>query len=495
MQRSSDAQLIERLAALESENEALRDELHSKARLLDILQATDVMLVLLDPGFDFVWVNRAYAATCRMAPDEMVGRNHFALYPNAENEAIFRQVHDSGKAVFYKDKPFVFPDQPERGTTYWDWSLVPVKNERGAVTGLVFSLRETTRHKRAELALAERENLLRTIIESTPDAIFVLDRGHRVRYLNNITLELVRRSRRRADLRPTDVVGLVVEDVFGQGDLAAILRAQDEETMTTGRATSLEETIDTEGGPMHRLTVRTPLLDATGAVIGLVGIARDITAQKREAAERLSRLTQQRDALVREVHHRIKNHLQGVVGLLRQHQAQQPQVGPLLEEVIEQVRVIAEVYGLQGHRIDAPTGLRGLIDVVARCQAGARFVLPPAGLAAEAFLAVEETIPIALIINELVTNACKHRADPAGPVDIELEPLPAGMRLRVRAGPATLPAGFDFASAQGLGTGLQLVRTLLPAPGARLDYRQEQEDGTVVAELSLSAPVLLLPAR
>jgi PAS domain S-box-containing protein len=137
--------------------EALKRE---QSLLVSVMQVTDVMLVFLDTQFNFVWVNAAYAETCGMTPEEMAGKNHFALYPDPENEAIFRQVRDTGKAVFYKDKPFVFPDQPERGTTYWDWSLIPVKNPDGAVTGLVFSLRETTRFKQTQEALIASENRL-----------------------------------------------------------------------------------------------------------------------------------------------------------------------------------------------------------------------------------------------------------------------------------------------------------------------------------------------
>jgi PAS domain S-box-containing protein len=137
--------------------EALRRE----RQLVDsVTKATDVMLVYLDRDFTFVWVNDAYAATCQMRPEALIGKNHFAVYPHAENEAIFRRVRDSGEPVFYKDKPFEFPDQPERGVTYWDWSLVPVREAGGPVLGLVFSLRETTKYKQAELALrAARERL------------------------------------------------------------------------------------------------------------------------------------------------------------------------------------------------------------------------------------------------------------------------------------------------------------------------------------------------
>jgi PAS domain S-box-containing protein len=135
------------------------------------------MLVYLDPEFNFVWVNDSYARTCQMRPEEMTGRNHFELYPDAENEAIFRGVRDTGVAAFYKDKPFEFPDQPERGVTYWDWSLAPVKDAAGAVEGLVFSLRETTAYKRAELGLARRQQQLYAFIEHAPVSMAMFDRG------------------------------------------------------------------------------------------------------------------------------------------------------------------------------------------------------------------------------------------------------------------------------------------------------------------------------
>ncbi len=101
-------------------------------------------LVYLDRNFNFVRVNETYAQTCGYRPEEMIGKNHFALYPHAENEAIFARVRDTGEPFEIRDKPFEFPDQPERGVTYWDWTLTPVKNPDGQVEGLIFSLHETT---------------------------------------------------------------------------------------------------------------------------------------------------------------------------------------------------------------------------------------------------------------------------------------------------------------------------------------------------------------
>ncbi len=119
----------------------------------------NIHLVYLDRDFNFIRVNQAYAATCGYKPEEMVGKNHFDLYPHEENEAIFKSVRDTGVSAQFHDKPFIFPDQPQRGITYWDWTLEPIKNSAGEVTGLLFSLVETTERKKAE----EDTNKQRTI--------------------------------------------------------------------------------------------------------------------------------------------------------------------------------------------------------------------------------------------------------------------------------------------------------------------------------------------
>ncbi|MGB9929389.1 MAG: PAS domain S-box protein [Methanosarcina sp.] len=153
------------------------EEALSRERSLlgSVMQTTDFMLVFFDPQFNFVWVNPAYAESCQMKPEELIGKNHFELYPDAENEAIFRKVRDTGESVFYKDKPFIYSDQPERGITYWDWNLAPVKDSRGNVTGLVLSLRETTKYKLAEGALRESEDRYRMLFTNMNEGFGLLE--------------------------------------------------------------------------------------------------------------------------------------------------------------------------------------------------------------------------------------------------------------------------------------------------------------------------------
>jgi len=121
-----------------------------KGALEIIIEYTDAHLAYLDSDFEFVWVNSTYAKGSGHAINELIGRNHFDLFPNEENQAIFEMVRDTGKSVKFHDKPFEYKDQPWRGVTYWDWTLTPIKDSSGGVQGLVLSLVDTTERKKLD---------------------------------------------------------------------------------------------------------------------------------------------------------------------------------------------------------------------------------------------------------------------------------------------------------------------------------------------------------
>ncbi|RJR29794.1 MAG: PAS domain S-box protein [Desulfobacteraceae bacterium] len=146
-----------------------------------ILEHTHMMAVLFDSGFNFVWVNRAYSLACKHDPSFFPGKNHFDLYPHKENQSIFQRVVDTGVPYFITAKPFTYPDQPERGTTYWDWSLIPIKDGVGKVTNLVFTLVEVTDRVKAEESVSRSEERHRAILKTAMDGFWLLDtKGHLV---------------------------------------------------------------------------------------------------------------------------------------------------------------------------------------------------------------------------------------------------------------------------------------------------------------------------
>ena len=134
-----------------------------------VLEHTHMMAVYLDTQFNFIWVNRAYAETCKHDQDYFSDKNFFDLYPHSENQAISQRVVNTGELFFVEAKPFEFPDQPERGATYWDWSMIPIKDNSGKVIGLVFTLAEVTERILTEKQLRKSEEDFRSLIENVID--------------------------------------------------------------------------------------------------------------------------------------------------------------------------------------------------------------------------------------------------------------------------------------------------------------------------------------
>jgi len=123
--------VIERTAALRKSNELLEN----------IFSNVHVQIAYMDTDFDFIRVNIKYARTEGNKPEFYTGKNYFDLHPNEENKAIFRKVIKTGNPYFAKARP---AEHAERGLTYQDWSLKPVKEEDGRISGLVLSLIDVT---------------------------------------------------------------------------------------------------------------------------------------------------------------------------------------------------------------------------------------------------------------------------------------------------------------------------------------------------------------
>jgi len=233
-----------------------------------------------------------------------------------------------------------------------------------------------------------------------------------------------------------------------------------------------------------------PIRDESGQVYRVAGVAEDVTELKHAEGQRLADAAAQRDALVREVHHRIKNHLQGLVGLLRQHGLQHPEIAGAMQAAIGQVNTVAIVHGMHGEIVQGELVLCEIVANIVQAAASlAHSNLPPLmtnSMARPVRVAQDEAAPLALIVNELLHNAVKHGGD--AQVGLHMSGGEEGVTIRIRNACAGLPQDFDFALGRGLGTGLGLVKALLPRKGAVLCL--DCTEDTVVAELVLHPPLI-----
>ncbi|MGQ9366025.1 sensor histidine kinase [Azospirillum sp. A39] len=203
-----------------------------------------------------------------------------------------------------------------------------------------------------------------------------------------------------------------------------------------------------------------PLTDADGRIVGAVGLSVDITA-RRQAEDALVEAAREKDVLLKEVNHRVKNSLQLVSSLLTLQALsnKDPDVRAQFQEACGRIGTVAQVhqrlYMSDRFRMvavaDYLRDLCGELSTSLATAAGGRSILVDAD---EADLPADSLIPLALIVNELVTNAMKYAYGPGEPGDVlvSFQVLPDGAkRLTIADRGRGLPADFDMARANSLG--------------------------------------------
>ncbi len=261
--------------------------------LESIFSNTQILLAYLDADFNFVRVNRAYSEADGRPLDFFPGKNHFDLYPNAENKAIFQEVLESGQPRKVFGKPFEYPEHPERGVSYWDWTLEPIKGPNGRVAGLLLSLINVTDRVHAEQARRDSEFKLRAIFDSMYQFMGLLD-------TNGILLEANSAALQFAGLQRDDVIGKPFWEAYWWSlcdETRNQLKAAIARSVQNAEFIRYEVQVRGAGDRIATIDFSLrPIKDAAGRVIYLVPEGRDITERKeiekslRQSEEKIRRL-------------------------------------------------------------------------------------------------------------------------------------------------------------------------------------------------------------
>jgi PAS domain S-box-containing protein len=208
----------------------------------------------------------------------------------------------------------------------------------------------------------------------------------------------------------------------------------------------------------------------------------ELEQRVRARTAELTATLKEREVLLQEVHHRVKNNLQVIASLIGMQARLLEEGGAksALEECRSRVEAIAliheKLYQSKDYaRVPFSEYARSVAASVFEAGGSSRSGVSLQFAIQDVALAVDKAIPCGLILNELVTNALKHafRGRP-GTVRVELTRVEGGVRLAVSDDGVGLPAGLDVRSSESLG--LQLVRMLAKQVGG--DLRVEVAGGT-----------------
>lgn len=346
-----------------------------------------------------------------------------------------------------------------------------------AVTGLVIAtIVEAMRHAVEELSRANAELvhahdalrnqgvLFDAVLEGTPDPIYVKDTEGRFIHVNSA-------SARVLGAPVTAVLGRRDRD-FLPADVADVIEANDR-AVFAGTMQNIEEHVPAAGDRTHVfLSLKFPWRDLSGRVQGLVGISRDIT--ERKAAEDLvAAADAQKQLLLYDINHRIKNHLQSVLGMLS--------LAARRAETLEEARqalntgagrlmVLGRVYNrLEVGRSTSVVDARGFIEELCNDLRTSLIGDRPLALqvdAAPAAIESDRAVTLGLAINEAVQNALKYAfpGERGGQVRVTFRTEGGEHELTI----ADNGVGFDTARAVDGGSGQRLLRAMAQQLGGQL---------------------------
>ncbi|MDH5538337.1 MAG: PAS domain S-box protein, partial [Rhizobacter sp.] len=397
----------------------------------------------------------------------------------------FRRTHYREELVEGEAETFECRVKARDGREFWVAGNAVATGRHSTGRELTFALMDIERRRQADARIAEAQASLQRIIEAAPLAITLSDaRSLRVLQINDL-------AARMAGLPAAEIVGRAPEALF-EPRLAEVICADMREALASKDVT-VREFAAPINGDMRTWDARYLPLAAPGQPPDqLLLVATDVTEQRVAQQAKFEAAIAQREMLVREVHHRIKNNLQGVAGLLQQVAVRKPEVASVISEVVGQVQAIAQVFGLQvgGSGPLRVTNVVEAITTSVQRTFGRSIMLDVRGHAPRDWALPEaESIPIALTLNELLTNAVKHSLAAAqgghDPVRCTLRLSDEGVTLEI-ANRGRLPDGFNLSRVPGGVSGLGLVRALLPRRSASLTL--EQQGDQVVTSVLLVPP-------
>jgi PAS domain S-box-containing protein len=452
-------------------------------RTRSILDSALVGIVTVGPqGIE--WMNRSAR---RMFAGELADFVNLPISTVATSEPDhpFRRTQYLTELVEGQAQTFECRVLARDGREFWVVGNAVSTERESTGRQLTYALLDIERRRLAEARVTEAQASLQRIIEAAPLAITLYD-AHTLKIvqINEVAARVTGHT-------PPQLIGAAPEDIVTP-EFALALRRDMAHALGSTEVTTREYPVLIDGEETVWDARYLPLAAGPGrAPDQLLLVATDVTEQRAAQEARLEAAIAQREMLVKEVHHRIKNNLQGVAGLLQQIGQRKPEVADVIAEVVGQVHAIAQVYGLQvgsGGPLQLASVVEAITASVQRTFGRTISFLPDGTTPQEWTLPEAESIPIALTLNELLTNAVKHSAGtPDDEVLCTLDGGEMGVRIKV-SNRAVLAAGFDLMRIPGGVSGLGLVRALLPRRSARLTL--EQHADRVVAEMVLQPPVV-----
>ena len=417
-------------------------------QLVSIVESSDDAIISKDlDGIIRTW-NSGAERLFGYSAGEILGKPVTILFPPGredEEPGILARIRRGDRIHHYETV------RRRKDGSLLDISLTvsPVRDDAGRIVGASKIARDITGRKEAERKLRDSEQRLTELLAAIPAAIYTTDAQGKITYFNEAAVEFSGRTPVLGSDEWCVTWKLFMPDgtplPHDQCPMAVALRE--------GRAVRGAEAVAErpDGTRVPFIPFPTPLLDASGRVTGAINMLVDIS--ERRQAE-----TQQR-LLLDELNHRTKNNMQMLQSLLfsAARTAHSEEARKVLNEASARIAAMAAaqrvLYGRSdASRFEAEEFLPAVCETI-------RQLLPPEARIecgpAHGVLSNDVAMPLALILNELLTNAVKHgiKDHARQGVRVSLTDHGGSLALCVEDD----GEGFDLEAVRKTSSGLQLV--------------------------------------
>ncbi|MEG4406225.1 PAS domain S-box protein [Microcoleus sp. MON2_D5] len=439
-------------AALKESEERFRQLAENIESVFWMVNVQPQEIIYISPGYEKIW-GRSCAdlyANGRFFADSLHPEDRERVIANltrriaSEDEIEYRIVRPDGKIRWIRDRAF------------------PIRNQAGQVYRIVGIAEDISEGKQAEKTIRESEERFRQLAENSQDCFWLISAEFTdLLYLSPAYDQIWARSREGLYAEPLKFMEWVYPEdkPLLQEAIRRVLQ---------GESTSTEYRFFRSDGTMRWLCDRAfPIYDESGKIYRIAGIAEDISDRKFTEA-RIQAALREKEVLLKEIHHRVKNNMQ-IISSLLQLQAQYIEdeaTLTLFEESQTRIHSMALIHEqlYQSENLDQIALSPYVENLVANLYQSFGCGNTPIQFNLKVdpiYLNIETAIPCGLIINELVSNSLKYAfvLSLEGEIAIKFHEInDHQFHLTIQDNGRGFPADLDIENSETLG--LRLVKML-----------------------------------
>jgi PAS domain S-box-containing protein len=435
-----------------TERKKAEEQLRKLSRAVDQSSAS---IIITDLKGNIEYVNPKFSEVSGYSSNEAIGKNTRILKSGKNPEELYSDLWKTISSG--RDWHGELQNKRKNGEFYWEWaSISPIFDSKGSITNYLAVKEDITINK----LIQDQIHLQAILLESITDAVISVDHDYNVKSWNS-------GAEKMYDWKAQEVVGKnlmnILKTEFVHESPPEVLKYVNKHNTWLGEVLQITKS----GKKISILSSISTLRDEKGTITGYVSVNRDITERKLHE-EKLKTSLKEKEILLKEIHHRVKNNLQVISSLLKMQTAyiKDPLALDYFKISSQRVKSMALIHeqlyrSADLSKIDFENYIKKLsmhlYQTYGVSSSKVRFIVKVNDIKLE----IDTAIPCGLLVNELISNSLKHGfpENKTGKIEVEMERTANKYVLKVRDNGKGFPKNIDFQNTETLG--MQLVNTLV----------------------------------